>query len=573
MRDAMLSGCTDGKLEASRRGDVHDWYRRAVFYELSVRTFFDADGDGVGDLRGVLEKLDHLEWLGVDCLWLLPIYPSPLRDGGYDVADFTSIRPDCGSMEDFERLLHEVHRRGMRMITDLVLNHTSDQHAWFQESRQDRTNRKADWYVWSDDPHTWSEARIIFHDTERSNWEWDPLRQQYYWHRFFSHQPDLNFDNPEVCDAMLDVARYWLDLGVDGFRLDAVPYLYERNGTGGENVPETHAYLKRFRSEVEAARPGAVLFAEANQWPTEVVDYFGSGDECHLCFHFPLMPRLFMGVKQGTSQPIIEILARTPRIPDSCQWAIFLRNHDELTLEMVTDEEWSFMNEAFAPDPRMRCNAGIRRRLAPLVDNDRRTIELLHALLLSLPGSPVLYYGDEIGMGDNIWLSDRYGVRTPMQWGPGPNGDFSRADFTVLDPPPLVNVVYGFESVNVEAQRRDASSFLNRLRALLEVRRRHTAFATGTFRAVAGRNPAILAYLREDHADTILCVNNLSSSPQSTDLDLSLESCDGVVLAGLLGEERFPPIGPAPYRLSLSGHGFYWFRLLPADADATVRHA
>src|SRR5919106_2133866 len=389
------------------------WYQRAVFYEVSVRSFYDANGDGTGDLQGLIEKLDYLSWLGVDCLWLLPFYSSPLRDGGYDISDFFTILPEYGKLGDVAEFLEEAHHRSIRVIADLVMNHTSDQHPWFQESRQDRTNPKADWYVWNDDDHRWSEARIIFVDTEKSNWTWDPVREQYYWHRFFSHQPDLNYENPEVQDTMFDVVRFWLDIGLDGFRLDAVPYLYERDGTNGENLPETHDYLKRLRKEVDAQFPGKVLLAEANQWPADVVDYFGDGDECHMCFHFPVMPRMFMAVRREQRHPITEILAQTPPIPDGCQWGIFLRNHDELTLEMVTDEERDYMYEEYASDPRMRRNIGIARRLFPLLDNDQDLAQLFHAMLFSLPGSPVLYYGDEIGMGDNIFLGDRDGVRTP----------------------------------------------------------------------------------------------------------------------------------------------------------------
>ncbi len=413
------------------------WYQRSVFYEVSVRGFADSNGDGTGDLRGLTDKLDYLEWLGVDCLWLLPFYQSPLRDGGYDISDFFSVLPAYGDVKDAAQLIEEAHRRGIRVIADLVMNHTSDQHPWFQECRQSRDNPKADWYVWSEDDQKWPEARIIFVDTEPSNWTYEPLREQYYWHRFFHHQPDLNFDNPEVQEAMLDVVRFWLDLGMDGYRLDAVPYLYERDGTNGENLPETHDYLKRIRQTVDTEFPGRVLLAEANQWPSDVVQYFGGSDECHMCFHFPLMPRMFMAIRRSQRYPITEILAQTPDIPDGCQWGIFLRNHDELTLEMVNDEERDYMYAEYATDPLMRRNLGISRRLFPLLENDRRIAELFHALLFSMPGSPVLYYGDEIGMGDNIYLGDRDGVRTPMQWTPDRNAGFSRADFAQLYLPPL----------------------------------------------------------------------------------------------------------------------------------------
>src|SRR4051794_36024701 len=421
----------------------------------------DSNGDGTGDLRGVTEKLDYLEWLGVDCLWLLPFYQSPLRDGGYDISDFLTVHQDYGTIGDAAELLDEAHRRGIRVIADMVMNHTSDQHPWFQESRLGADNPKADWYVWGDDVKRWGEARVIFVDTESSNWTWDPERKQYFWHRFFAHQPDLNYRNPEVAEAMLDVVRYWLGLGLDGFRLDAVPYLYERDGTNGENLRETHDYLKQVRRVVDAEYPGRVLLAEANQWPADVVDYFGDGDECHMCFHFPLMPRMFMGVRREQAKPITEILAQTPRIPDGSQWGIFLRNHDELTLEMVNDEERDYMYAEYAKDPRMKRNVGIARRLAPLLDNDRRVAELFHGMLFSLPGSPVMYYGDELGMGDNIYLGDRDGVRTPMQWTPDRNGGFSTADFARLYLPSLMDPVYGFQAVNVEAQMRNTGSFLH----------------------------------------------------------------------------------------------------------------
>ena len=461
---------TSGSLLSS---DPH-WYRSSIFYEVLVRGFYDSSGDGIGDLRGITSKLDYLEWLGVDCLWLLPFYKSPLRDGGYDISDFLTVHSDFGTVDDAAYLIEEAHRRGIRVVADMVMNHTSDQHPWFQESRQDRTNPKADWYVWGDDDQRWGDARVIFVDTEPSNWTYDSQRGQYYWHRFFHHQPDLNYDNPEVQQSMLDVVSHWLGLGLDGFRLDAVPYLYERDGTNGENLPETHAYLRRLRAEVDAKYPGKVLLAEANQWPEDVVEYFGDGDECHMCFHFPLMPRMFMSLRREERTPMTEILERTPEIPDGCQWGIFLRNHDELTLEMVTDEERDYMYAEYAQDPRMRRNVGISRRLFPLLENDRRQAELLHAMLLSLPGTPILYYGDEIGMGDNIYLGDRDGVRTPMQWSPDRNGGFSDADFAQLYLPPLMDPVHGYQAVNVEAERRDAGSFLNWLRRMLHVRRQQT---------------------------------------------------------------------------------------------------
>ena len=472
------------------------WYQRAVFYEILIRGFYDSNNDGTGDIQGIITKLDYLEWLGIDCIWLLPFCQSPLRDGGYDISDYWKVLPEYGEVADVAQLVEQAHRRGIRIIADMVMNHTSDQHPWFRESRKDRTNAKADWYVWSDDDQCYGEARIVFLDTEESNWTWDPQRGQYYWHRFFSHQPDLNYDNPEVADAMLDVVRYWLDIGLDGFRLDAVPYLFEREGTDCENLVETHEYLKRLRKEVDSLYPGKVLLAEANQWPEDVVDYFGSGDECHMCFHFPLMPRMFMALRKEQRFPITEILARTPAIPEGCSWAIFLRNHDEVTLEMVTDEERDYMWSEYAKDARMKLNLGIVRRLATLVDNDRRAVELLHSLLFSLPGSPVLYYGDEIGMGDNVYLRDRDGVRTPMQWTPDRNGGFSHADFAQLYLPPLMDPVYGFQAVNVEAQVRNPSSLLHWMHRMLEVRRQHPVFGTGSMEVVSTDNPSVLAYVR-----------------------------------------------------------------------------
>jgi maltose alpha-D-glucosyltransferase/alpha-amylase len=554
-----------------------EWFRRSVFYEVLVRGFFDANDDGTGDLPGITAKLDYLQWLGVDCLWLLPFYQSPLRDGGYDISDFFSILPEYGTLGDAVELIEESHKRGIRIVADLVMNHTSDQHPWFQESRQDRTNPKADWYVWSDDDQQWPDARVIFVDTEKSNWTYDPQRSQYYWHRFFSFQPDLNYDNPEVAEQMLDVVRFWLDIGLDGFRLDAVPYLFEREGTNCENLPETHEYLKRVRKEVDAAFPGRVLLAEANQWPEDVVDYFGSGDECHMCFHFPVMPRMFMSVRREQRYPLTEILARTPDIPDGCQWGIFLRNHDELTLEMVTDEERDYMYSEYAKDPRMKRNLGIGRRLAPLVDHDRRIAELLHAMLFSFPGSPVLYYGDEIGMGDNIYLGDRDSVRTPMQWSPDRNAGFSRADFAQLYLPPLMDPVYGYQACNVEAELRDPSSMLHWMKRMLEVRKQHPVFGTGRFDVISTENPSVLAYVRtllppsEDEdddvgeeepqpTDLVLCVCNLSRFAQPA--ELPLQRFDGKTPIELLGRVPFPKIGELPYFVTLAPYGFYWFQLV-----------
>ncbi len=542
------------------------WFKRAVFYEVLIRGFRDGNGDGTGDIRGLTDKLDYLKWLGVDCIWLLPIYQSPLRDGGYDISDFMKVLSEFGDLGDFVQLVDEAHKRGMRIIADLVMNHSSDQHPWFQASRSDPDGPYGDYYVWSDTDEKYTEARIIFVDTETSNWTWDPVRKQYYWHRFFSHQPDLNYENPAVQDAMLDILRFWLDLGIDGFRMDAIPYLFEEEGHNGENHPKTHEYLKRVRKEVEEAYPDRVLLAEANQWPEDVVEYFGDrevGNECHMAFHFPLMPRLFMAVRRESRYPISEILAKTPAIPKNCQWGIFLRNHDELTLEMVTDEERDYMYAEYAKDPRMKSNVGIARRLAPLLDNSRDQIELFTALLLSLPGSPVLYYGDEIGMGDNIYLGDRDGVRTPMQWNADRNAGFSQADPQSLYLPLLLDPVYGYQALNVEAQMRSSSSLLNWTRKMLGVRKQHPVFGMGTYEELAASNPSVLAFLREFGDDRVFCVNNLSRFPQPVELDLQrFAGCTPIELTGLV---RFPRIDDEPYRLSLPGHGFFWFSLLPQD--------
>jgi maltose alpha-D-glucosyltransferase/alpha-amylase len=534
------------------------WFKRAVFYEVHLRGFFDGNDDGSGDLRGLTEKLDYLQWLGIDCLWLLPMYPSPLRDGGYDIADYFSVHPDYGSVDDFKLLVEEAHQRGIRVIADLVVNHTSSDHPWFQDAREG--GEKRDWYVWSETDERYEEARIIFLDTEVSNWTWDPIAGAYYWHRFFSHQPDLNFDNPEVQEALLNVLRFWLDLGIDGFRLDAVPYLYEREGTNCENLPETHAYLKRLRAEVDAGYPDRVLLAEANQWPEDVVEYFGDGDECQMAFQFPVMPRMFMAIRREEATPLYEILERTPPIPDTTQWGLFLRNHDELTLEMVTDDERDYMYEEYAKDPRMRLNLGIRRRLAPLLDNGRDEIELMHAILFSLPGSPVLYYGDEIGMGDNVYLGDRDGVRTPMQWTGDRNGGFSRADFAALYLPPLMDPVYGYQSVNVEAQLRTPTSFLRWLRRFIALRKEHPVFGLGSYEAQPADNPRVFAHVRRYEEDIVLCVHNLARSAQPVQLDLS--RFEALVPEEMLGRTRFPRIGSLPYLLTLAPRGFYWFRLV-----------
>jgi maltose alpha-D-glucosyltransferase / alpha-amylase len=540
------------------------WFKHAVFYEIHVRGFFDGSGDGMGDLRGVTEKLDYLEWLGIDCIWLLPMYPSPLRDGGYDIADFYDIHPDYGTVEDFRAFVDAAHQRQIRVIADLVMNHTSSDHPWFQEARSSPDSPKRDWYVWSDADDLYPDARVIFVDTEPSNWTWDPLAGQYYWHRFFSHQPDLNYENPEVRDEMLRVLRFWLDLGIDGFRLDAVPYLYEDEGTNCENLPRTHEYLRRVRAEVDANYPDRVLLAEANQWPEDVVEYFGDGDECHMAFQFPIMPRMFMSLRREDATPMYEILERTPSVPGNCQWGLFLRNHDELTLEMVTDDERDYMYAEYAKDPRMKLNLGIRRRLAPLLDNGRDEIELMHAILFSLPGSPVLYYGDEIGMGDNVFLGDRDGVRTPMHWTGDRNGGFSTADFAQLYLPPLMDPVYGYAAVNVEAQLRTPTSLLRWLHRFVELRKQHPVFGLGTYEPLEPSNPRIFAHVRRWEEEIVLCVHNLARSAQAVELDLA--EFDGLVPEEMFGQTRFPPIGELPYLLTFGARGFYWFRLVEGAA-------
>jgi len=544
------------------RASEPEWFKTAVFYEALTRGFCDANGDGSGDLLGLSERVDYLEWLGVDCVWLLPIFDSPLRDGGYDIRDYYRVLPEFGAVEDVADLLQRLHSRGIRLISDMVMNHTSDQHPWFQEARQPGS-AKRDWYVWSDTSERYGDARIIFTDSEQSNWTWDPVAGAYYWHRFFSHQPDLNYDNPEVQEAMLDVVRFWLELGFDGLRLDAVPYLYQREGTSCENLPETHAYLRRVRKVVDDEFTDRVLLAEANQWPDDVVEYFGDGDECHMAFHFPVMPRMFMAVRREEARPIVEAMESTPHIPDNCQWGIFLRNHDELTLETVGDEERDYMYAEYARDPRMRANVGIRRRLAPLLDNNRDTIELFYALLLSLPGSPVLYYGDEIGMGDNIFLGDRDGVRTPMQWSGDRNAGFSRADFAQLYLPLNMDPVYGYQAVNVEAQQRNPSSLLHWVRNLLRVRRQHPVFGTGSFQALPTSNPKVLAFLRIGQEQAMLVVANMANTAQPVQLDLARYA--GRVPVELVGGAAFPPIGELAYLLTLAPHGFYWFGLQDAE--------
>lgn len=548
---------------AAPRDQEPEWFKTAVFYEVLVRAFQDSNGDGSGDLKGLTARLDYLEWLGVTCLWLPPFFQSPLRDGGYDVADFVAVLPEFGDLGDFVAFIDEAHRRGIRVIIDFVMNHTSDQHFWFQESRANPEGPYGDFYVWSDTDEKYQDARVIFVDTETSNWTFDPVRKQYYWHRFFSHQPDLNFENPAVQDAMLEALRFWLDLGIDGFRLDAVPYLFEEEGTNCENLPRTHQFLKQVRAEIDRLYPDRVLLCEANQWPADVVEYFGDysvgGDECQMAFHFPVMPRIFMAVRRESRIPISEILATTPTIPSGCQWGIFLRNHDELTLEMVTDEERDYMYAEYAKDPRMKANVGIRRRLAPLLDNDRNQIELFTALLLSLPGSPVLYYGDEIGMGDNIWLGDRDGVRTPMQWTPDRNSGFSACDPGRLYLPVVADPVYGYQVTNVESQMRHSASLLNWTRQMITTRKQNPAFGLGTFLDLGGNNPCVLSFIREYGDDVVLCVNNLSRFPQPVSLDLhEYTGCSPLELTGSI---PFPEVTSDPYQLTLAGHGFFWFRL------------
>ncbi len=537
------------------------WYQDAVFYEAPVKSFFDSDGDGIGDFRGMAEKLDYIRDLGVDCIWLLPMYPSPLRDDGYDIADFLGIHQDYGTLDDMKLLLDEAHARGLKVIADLVVNHTSDQHRWFQEGRRDPESPFRDYYVWSDDNTRYPEVRIIFTDTEVSNWTFDPVAGQYFWHRFFSHQPDLNYDNPAVHDEMIDIVRFWLSLGLDGFRCDAVPYLYERDGTNGENLPETHDFLKKLRSMVDEEFPGKILLAEANQWPSDVVAYFGTEEEpeFHMAFHFPLMPRMFMAMRRETRTPIVEIMGQTPAIPDGSQWAIFLRNHDELTLEMVSDAERDYMYYEYAKDPRMRLNLGIRRRLAPLLENGRRQIEMMNSLLLSMPGTPVIYYGDEIAMGDNIFLGDRNGVRTPMQWNGDRNAGFSRADAARLYSPVIVDPVYGYQSVNVEAQERTPTSLLRWMQRMIKVRKQYKAFGRGSLQFLHPENLKVLPFVRRYDDEIILCVVNLSRFVQPVELDLSEYA--GYRPVEMVGETPFPAIGELPYFVTLGPHGFYWFRL------------
>jgi maltose alpha-D-glucosyltransferase/alpha-amylase len=536
------------------------WYKDAVIYQLHVKSFMDANGDGIGDFKGLLQRLDHVVELGANTIWILPFYPSPRRDDGYDIAEYRKVSADYGTMADFKKFVKAAHEKGIRVITELVINHTSDQHPWFQRARRAKKGSAArDFYVWSDTDKAYAGTRIIFIDTEKSNWTWDEEAQQYFWHRFYSHQPDLNFDNPKVLQEIFSIMKFWLDTGVDGLRLDAIPYLIEREGTNNENLPETHAVLKRIRAEMDRLYPGKMLLAEANQWPEDTQAYFGDGDECNMSFHFPLMPRMYMAIAQEDRFPISDILRQTPKIPDNCQWAIFLRNHDELTLEMVTDKERDYLWETYASDRRARLNLGIRRRLAPLVQRDRRRIELMNGLLLSMPGTPVLYYGDEIGMGDNIYLGDRDGVRTPMQWSPDRNGGFSKGDPARLVLPPIMDPAYGYQAVNVEAQVADPHSLLNWTRRMLAVRKQSAVFGRGEFKLLAPGNRKILAYLRTLGDDVVLCVNNLSRTAQAVELDLAQFA--GRVPVDMVGGSAFPPIGQLTYLLTLPPYGFYWFTL------------
>ncbi|NOT45733.1 MAG: maltose alpha-D-glucosyltransferase [Acidobacteria bacterium] len=541
------------------------WYKDAVIYELSVKSFCDGNGDGIGDFAGLLGKLDYVQSLGVTCIWLLPFFPSPLRDDGYDISDYLSVHGAYGTLDEFRTFLASAHDRGLRVVIELVLNHTSDQHPWFQRARRAPAGSpERDFYVWSDTDLRYRDTRIIFSDLERSNWQWDPLAQAYYWHRFFNHQPDLNWENPAVVREMTAVLDYWLDMGVDGFRLDAVPYLVEREGTRNENLPETHAIIRTIRAHTDRRGPGRMLLAEANQPPADVRAYFGSGDECHMAYHFPVMPRLFMGIHLEDRQPIVEVMERTPAIPDSCQWALFLRNHDELTLEMVTDDERDYMYLAYSQDPQTRLNAGIRRRLAPLVRNDRRRIELLVAMLFSLPGTPIIYYGDEIGMGDNVQLGDRHGVRTPMQWTSDRNAGFSKAEEADLCSPVIVDHVFGYRTVNVAAQENDSFSLLHWTRNMVRLRQLFSVFGRGTIEFLAPANQKVLAYLRRYDGDAILCVVNLSRTAQPTALDLGEYA--GYVPVEMLGYTEFPTIGHDPYVLALGPYDFYWFELQRANA-------
>lgn len=540
------------------------WYKDAIIYQVHVKSYRDSSSDGFGDFRGLMERLDYIHQLGANTIWLLPFYPSPLKDDGYDIASYEEINSTYGTVQDFRTFLQAAHERDIRVITELVINHTSDQHPWFQRARRaPKDSPERNWYVWTDDPNKFAGTRIIFTDTEKSNWTWDPEAQQFYWHRFFSHQPDLNFDNPEVLEAIINVMRFWLRMGVDGLRLDAIPYLVEREGTNCENLPETHELLKKLRAALDAEFPNRIFLAEANQWPSDVRPYFGDSDECHMAFHFPVMPRMYMAIRKEDRTPIIDIMRQTPEIPNDCQWAIFLRNHDELTLEMVTNEERDYMYREYARDPRMRINVGIRRRLAPLMESGRRQIELMNALLMSMPGTPIIYYGDEIGMGDNIYLGDRNGVRTPMQWSADRNAGFSEADTAALFSPLIVDPPYGYHTVNVAAQERVPTSLLRWMRRLIAVRQEYKAFGRGTWEALDAANRRVLIFLRRYKDETILCVNNLSRFAQFVELDL--REFHGKMPLELWSKNCFPPIGELPYLLTLGPHNFLWFRILPPE--------
>jgi maltose alpha-D-glucosyltransferase/alpha-amylase len=558
-RPNLLGGDSDS--EENRLPIKQDplWYKDAVVYQVHVRTFQDSNADGIGDFPGLTQKLDYLQELGTTALWLMPFFPSPLRDDGYDIADYRSVHPSYGTLDDFKKFLTGAHERGIRVIIELVLNHTSDQHPWFQESRTSRDNPKRDWYVWSETDNRYKGTRIIFLDTEMSNWAWDPISKAYYWHRFFGHQPDLNYDNPAVREEMWQVMKFWLEMGVDGFRLDAIPYLVEREGTNCENLPETHTILKDLRRRLDQEFPGRMLLAEANQWPADLRPYFGDGDEFHMAFHFPLMPRMFMGLKLEDRKPITEILQQTPEIPSSCQWCLFLRNHDELTLEMVTDMERDYMYDVYAHSKGMRLNLGIRRRLAPLLDNDRRRIELMNGMLMSLPGTPIIYYGDEIGMGDNIYLGDRNGVRTPMQWSGGWNAGFSSADPESLYSPVISNPVYGYQAVNVLSQKRSEQSLLSWMQHIIRVRRSTQVFGAGSIEFLYPANHRVLAYIRKLGNEVVLVVNNLSNAAQAVELDL--RRYKGQILIEMFGKNLFPRVGDLPYLLTMGPYQFYWFRL------------
>ncbi|TVQ39503.1 MAG: maltose alpha-D-glucosyltransferase [Spirochaetaceae bacterium] len=540
------------------------WYKDAVIYELHIKSFFDSNNDGIGDIQGVIRKLDYVQDLGVSALWLLPFYPSPLLDDGYDISDYFSINRDYGTLADFRKLLREAHRRDIRVITELVINHTSDQHRWFQRSRRAKPGSvHRDYYVWSDTPDKYLDARIIFTDFESSNWSWDPVAQAYYWHRFYHHQPDLNYDNPRVCEEIFAVLDYWFEMGVDALRLDAIPYLFERDDTNCENLPETHAFLKALRAHMDARFSDKMLLAEANQWPEDAAEYFGDGDECHMGFHFPIMPRLFMSLRMEDRFPIMDMLEQSLDIPENCQWGMFLRNHDELTLEMVTDEERDYMYKAYAQDPRARINVGIRRRLAPLLDNNRRRIELLNCLLFALPGTPILYYGDEIGMGDNYYLGDRDGVRTPMQWSPDRNAGFSQANPQSLYLPVIVDSEYHYSTVNVENQSRNLSSLLWFMRRALAVRKQYRVFGRGTIEFLASDNPCVLTFVRRLEEENILVVANLSRHGQA--VTVQMPDFSGYRVTEIFSDNDFPPITDAPYTLTMAPHSFYWFDLRPAE--------